>query len=37
MGKNYIMRSLGIFTSYQFCEGGKIENNEVGGVCGAHG
>ena len=23
--------------SGQYCAGGKIEKNEVGGVCGAHG
>jgi hypothetical protein len=32
-----IMRSLAIFTPYQYCAGGKIEKNEVGGACGAHG
>ena len=29
------MRSLGIFT--QYCAGGKIEKNEVGGAYIAHG
>jgi len=36
-GEYYIMRSLGIFTPYQYCAGGKIEKNEVGGACGAYG
>ena len=31
------MRSLGIFIPTQYCAGGKIENNEVGGACGAYG
>ena len=35
-GENYIMRSLGIFTP-QYCAGGKIEKNEMGGACGAYG
>ena len=29
--------SLGIFTPNQYCAGGKIEKNEMGGACGAYG
>ena len=29
--------SLGIFTPIQYCAGGKIEKNVVGGACGEHG
>ena len=36
-GENYIMRSLGVFNPTQYFAGGKIEKNEVGGACGAHG
>ena len=31
------MRSFRDFTLYPNCAGGKIEKNEVGGACGAHG
>jgi hypothetical protein len=31
------MRSLGICTPYQYCAGGKIEKNEMGGACGTYG
>jgi len=34
-GENYIMRSLVILT--QYCAGGKIEKNEMGGACGPYG
>ena len=27
----------GICTPYQYCAGGKIEKNEMGGACGAYG
>jgi len=31
------MRDLGIFTPYQYCAGGKIEENVLAGVCGVYG
>ena len=31
-GENYIVRSLGSLLPTQYCAGGKIENNEVGGA-----
>ena len=31
------MRSLGILLPTQYCAGGKIEKNELGGACGAYG
>ena len=31
------MRSLGILLLTQYCAGGKIEKNEMGGACGAYG
>ena len=31
------MRSLGICTPSQYCAGGKVEMNEMGGACGALG
>ena len=31
------MNSLVICTPYQYCAGGKIEKNEMGGACGAYG
>ena len=34
-GENYIMRSLVILT--QYCAGGKIEKNGMGGACDAYG
>ena len=36
-GENYIMKSLVICTLTQYCAGGKIEKNEMGGACGAYG
>ena len=36
-GENYIMRSLWILFPTQYCAGGKIEKNDVGGACGAFG
>ena len=30
-------RSLGILLPTQYCAGGKIEKNKVGGACGAYG
>jgi hypothetical protein len=36
-GVNYIMRSLVICTPSQYCAGGKIEKNEMGGAFGAYG
>ena len=36
-GENYIMRCLVICTPTQYCAGGKIEKNEMGGACGAYG
>ena len=36
-GENYIMRSLVICILTQYCAGGKIEKNEMGGTCGAYG
>jgi hypothetical protein len=31
------MRSMGIVLIVQYCAGGKIEKNEMGGACGASG
>ena len=31
------MRSLGIFLHTQYCAGGNIKKNEVGGACGTYG
>ena len=31
------MRGLGILLLTQYCAGGKIEKNEMGGACGAYG
>ena len=38
-GENYIMRSLVIciLLLTQYCAGGKIEKNEMGGACGTYG
>ena len=35
-GENYTMRSLVICTLTEYCAGGKIEKNEMGGACGAY-
>jgi hypothetical protein len=35
--ENYIMRSSVICTPTQYCAGGKIEKNDMGGACGAYG
>jgi hypothetical protein len=36
-GENYIMRSLVFCTPYQYCAGGKIEKNEMGGALASMG
>jgi hypothetical protein len=35
-GENFIMRSLMVCTPIHYCEGDKIEKNEMGGACRAY-
>ena len=36
-GENYIMKSSVIVLLTEYCAGGKIEKNEMGGACDAYG